>query len=103
MKVGQPNHGAIAPATPSGTGAAKPGTGAAAAGAASPHSPGVAVSVSAQTRQLSSTQRGDADMDMDKVNAVAQAIQNGTFKVNPEAIADKLLANAQEMLQSRMH
>jgi negative regulator of flagellin synthesis FlgM len=42
-------------------------------------------------------------MDMDKVNAMTQAIQNGTFKVNPEAIADKLLANAQEMLQGRMH
>jgi negative regulator of flagellin synthesis FlgM len=52
---------------------------------------------------LSSAQRTDAEMDMDKVKAVAEAIQNGTFKVNPEAIADKLLANAQEMLQGRMH
>jgi negative regulator of flagellin synthesis FlgM len=103
MKIGQPNHGAVAGATTSGTGAAKPGTGAAAGVDAKSQSPGVAVSVSEQARSLSSAQRTDAEMDMDKVKAVAEAIQNGTFKVNPEAIADKLLANAQEMLQGRMH
>jgi len=103
MKIGQPNHGAVPSTTPSGTGAAKPGAGAATAVSADHTNPGVAVSVSAQTRQLSAAQRTDADMDMDKVNAMTQAIQNGTFKVNPEAIADKLLANAQEMLQGRMH
>ncbi len=103
MKIGQPNHGAVSSTTPAGTGAAKPGAGAATAVSTDHPTPGVAVSVSAQTRQLSAAQRSDADIDMDKVNAMAQAIQNGTFKVNPEAIADKLLANAQEMLQGRMH
>ncbi len=29
---------------------------------------------------------------------MAAAIAGGTFKVNPEAIADKLIANAQELL-----
>lgn len=99
MKIGQPSHGAVNAATPSGAGAAKP----AAPTAADPKGPGVAVSLSAQTREMSAAHRGDADVDMDKVNAMTQAIQNGTFKVNPEAIADKLLANAQEMLQGRMH
>ncbi len=38
------------------------------------------------------------DVDMAKVNAVRAAIEQGTYVVNPGAIADKLLANAQEML-----
>ena len=37
-------------------------------------------------------------MDMTKVNAMRDAIRQGTFKVDAEAIADKLLGNAQEML-----
>jgi negative regulator of flagellin synthesis FlgM len=39
-----------------------------------------------------------AEFDADKVARVAQAIDNGTFKVDPEAIADKLIANAHEVL-----
>jgi len=40
-----------------------------------------------------------ADVDMNKVNAVKQSISDGSYKVNSGAIADKLLSNAQEMLQ----
>lgn len=39
---------------------------------------------------------------MAKVEAVRSAIEQGTYVVNPEVIADKLLANAQEML-NRTH
>ena len=39
-----------------------------------------------------------ADVDTAKVDAVRASIAQGTYVVNPEAIADKLLANAQEML-----
>ena len=61
--------------------------------------PGVGVSVSELARALEQTgASGDADIDMEKVNAVRQAIEQNTYRVNPEAIADKLLANAQEML-----
>jgi negative regulator of flagellin synthesis FlgM len=35
---------------------------------------------------------------MDKVNAVRAAIQQGTYKINADAIAGKLLSNAQELL-----
>ncbi|MEO8858434.1 MAG: flagellar biosynthesis anti-sigma factor FlgM [Burkholderiaceae bacterium] len=61
--------------------------------------PGVGVTVSDLARTLEQT-RGDgvADVDMDKVNAMRQAIAQNSFSVNPEAIADKLLANAREML-----
>ena len=61
--------------------------------------PGVGVTVSDLARRLEQTRSGDApEVDMDKVNAVRQAIEQNTFIVNPEAIADKLLANAREML-----
>ena len=42
--------------------------------------------------------RSSADFDAGKVKAVKAAIENGTFKVNAEAVADKLLANAEETL-----
>jgi negative regulator of flagellin synthesis FlgM len=67
--------------------------------AKSTQSAGVAVTVSTLARTLGASSRGEAaDVDMEKVNSVRAAIQKGTFAVNPEAIADKLLSNAQEML-----
>ena len=61
--------------------------------------PGVDVTVSELARALEQTGvSSDADVDMEKVNAMRQAIEQNTYRVNPEAIADKLLANAQEML-----
>lgn len=62
---------------------------------------GVAVTVTVSTlaRTLEAASAGEADdIDAQKVEAVKTAIQQGTYKVNAEAIADKLLANAQEML-----
>ena len=38
------------------------------------------------------------DFDAAKVARISQAIENGTFKINAEAIADKLIANAKELL-----
>ena len=38
------------------------------------------------------------EFDAAKVDRISKAIDNGTFKINPEAIADKLIANAQELL-----
>ena len=100
MKIGQqPDIApaavqAIQPATAKGAQAAPPGT------KSDRKSPGgVAVTVSNLARTLEPTRGGSApDMDLDKVNAVRQAIEQNTFQVNPEAIADKLLANAREML-----
>ena len=39
-----------------------------------------------------------AEFDADKVKRMGDAIANGTFTVNADAIADKLIANAQELL-----
>jgi negative regulator of flagellin synthesis FlgM len=58
---------------------------------------GVAVTVSKLARSLGQAEM-DPDIDAERVAQVKSAIENGTFKANPEVIADKLLANAQEML-----
>lgn len=42
-------------------------------------------------------------VDAAKVSHVKQAIDDGSYKVNPEVIADKLISNARELLQGRQH
>ena len=60
---------------------------------------GASVSVSNLARTLETSDRGvGGDIDNVKVEQIRTAIKEGTYKVNPEAIADKLLANASEML-----
>jgi negative regulator of flagellin synthesis FlgM len=105
MKIGQPSDlpAASPPSQAAATsGAAAKGSPAATANEAASRqasNAGVAVKVSAQVRTLEQASRGEAaEVDMDKVNAVRNAIAQGTYVVNPEAIADKLLANAKEML-----
>ena len=49
-------------------------------------------------RALEQTSRNQGDFDAGKVKAVRTAIENGTFKVDAEVIADKMLANTQEFL-----
>ncbi len=107
MKVGQPAEmpKVSAPSTAASDAAApaKVRQEAAATASSTASSSGVAVTVSTAVRTLEQANRGEAaDIDMEKVNAVRQAIEDGTYVVNPEVIADKLLANAQEML-NRTH
>jgi negative regulator of flagellin synthesis FlgM len=60
-----------------------------------------AAEASAQV-QLSSAAEGlaaaDPTFDSEKVDRIAQAIRDGQFRINAEAIADKLIINAQELL-----
>lgn len=106
MKIGQPSElpalvtqakASASPKTESGPSA----TAAANTSATqSSRSAGVAVTVSSQARALEKSNRAEgADVDTQKVATVRAAIQDGTYVVNPEAIADKLLSNAQEMLK----
>lgn len=69
----------------------------AAAQTASRATAGVPVTLSSAARGVDAG-RSTADFDAGKVRAVKAAIENGTFKVDAEAVADKLLANAQEVL-----
>lgn len=62
-------------------------------------SSGVAVTVSTLARGMEKASRSSAaDIDAQKVASVKAAIQDGSYVVNPEAIADKLLADNKEML-----
>jgi len=77
---------------------------AAAAGAAAKPQPsaGVTVTLSSSTTQaLTGAGGGSSDVfNSEKVEAMKAAIANGSFQVNAEAIADKMLSNAAEMLSS---
>lgn len=44
-----------------------------------------------------------SDFDADKVARIAQAISDGKFEINAEKIADRLIANAHEVLGKAQH
>jgi negative regulator of flagellin synthesis FlgM len=68
-----------------------------AAGAPTGADPSAKVALSSTAETLRAGGAG-ADFDAEKVARMQQAIANGTFQVNAEVIADKLIANAQEVL-----
>ena len=86
--------------------AEKPSAGPEAAGAASAAAKpqaaaGVTVTLSpTATQAMSGASSGNDVFNADKVEAMKSAIADGSFKVNAEAIADKMLSNAAEMLSS---
>lgn len=53
------------------------------------------------TASLLSGASGDGSFDAAKVERIAQAIRDGQFSINADKIADKLIANASELLQPR--
>lgn len=107
MKIGNPTDktvGAPAPVAPGRTATpagAKPQT------VAAPEIPVEASSQvalsSAATQLLSGTDAVAGDFDAEKVARISQAIAEGKFQVNAGAIADKLLANARELLGKPQH
>jgi negative regulator of flagellin synthesis FlgM len=62
---------------------------------------GVTVALTSAARSLTKDAlNSSAEIDTKKVHQMKAAIRDGSFTVNPEAIADKLLSNAQEMLNT---
>ena len=55
------------------------------------------VQLSPEATMLSNAS-ADPSFDSEKVERIAQAIRDGKFSINPGAIADKLIANSQELL-----
>ena len=104
MKIGSPaDQPPVAPAT---TGRTATGDAAAKTDAA----PAAPAEASAQVELsntaaslLSGTGGASAEFDADKVARISQSIADGTFKVNPDVIADKLISNAQELLTKASH
>ena len=96
MKIGHPadKPAAAAAGAPAAAETAKAGQAQAAAATADP-SATVALSSTAATL-LSGGASGE--FDAEKVARMSEAIASGNFKINAEAIADKLIANAQELL-----
>ena len=99
MKIGQPTDNQLLISSAAAQAKGNQSAGLATAISSSTLSAGVAVTVSSLARSMASPGRGDApDVDLGKVDAMKLAISNGQFHFNPEAIADKLLRNAHEML-----
>lgn len=103
MKIGQtpePKPGVVPPAKrpgPETEAAAQAKTAARATPAA-----GASVTVSTLGRTLEATRQAAAsDVDQAKVEQIRSAIADGSYQVDAEAIADKMLANAEEMLRPR--
>ncbi len=99
MKIGPSPENKVSSNLSVQTNSTKSSQSAAATALSSAKSAGVAVTVSTQAQSLGKAvaQEG-ADVDSAKVESVRSAIEQGTYSVNPEAIAEKLLGNAQELL-----
>ena len=105
MKIGpSPDQPVPKPVTsgapaPSDAARAASAAGAAAAAAANPPASeaSATIALSSTASNLLTTGIG-AEFDAQKVARISAAIDDGSFKINPEAIADKLIANAQELL-----
>lgn len=106
MKISQPSENPVTVSNSSAAQAAKNGPTASAlaknAAVTSAPSQGVAFVASGlvQSMDASKVEKG-ADVDMRKVESVRQSIADGSYAVIPEAIADKLLSGAQEMLSRK--
>lgn len=95
MKIGQldNSHKLAAPAADARKSAAPAGS----EQKAAPVEASAKVELSAAASLLAA-EGNTADFDAEKVARIAQAIRDGKFEVNADAIADKLIANTRELI-----
>jgi negative regulator of flagellin synthesis FlgM len=102
MKIGNPADKPVAlPVAGTHAAAAETAKASAAAPGATPGAAGTDASAKVELSSTATTLLSggaSGEYDANKVAQVGESIANGSFKVNPEAIADKLIANAQELL-----
>ena len=103
MKIGQKPElpsalAQAAPAKQQAKAAPQAAGGVAASASSAAAAAGVPVTFSSAAKALDQTSRNQGDFDAGKVKAVRAAIENGTFKVDAEVVADKMLANTQEFI-----
>lgn len=96
MKIGQLENKSVTPAV----GERKPAAGGVAAKpAVAGAEPSAKVELSPTLSALT-TDSTDGVFDSAKVERISNAIRDGKFQINAEAIADKLISNAQELLSN---
>ena len=96
MKIGNPSDkpvGGVSPRTEGATPTSKSGKTSSANGSTSESAK---VTLSTVASGMMSV---EGEFDAEKVSSVKQSIDSGTYKVNPEVIADKLISNAKDLLQ----
>jgi negative regulator of flagellin synthesis FlgM len=103
MKIGSPAD--KPPVAPAATGPTASGKAAAKTQATTvPAEASAQVEISnAAATLLSGVGGSSAEFDTEKVARMSQALADGSFKVDPAAIADKLIANAKELLAKSSH
>ncbi len=69
--------------------------------AAAAPAPSAQVAISSAAKLAASAGGDDGSFDAAKVDRISKAISEGKFTNNANAIADKLVANAQELLSAR--
>jgi negative regulator of flagellin synthesis FlgM len=97
MKIGNPDSNKVS-ATPAGVERADTATAKARGADATAAAAGEASATVALASTNAAQAAAGADFDAAKVERIAQAIRDGRYEVNAEAIADKLIANAHELL-----
>jgi negative regulator of flagellin synthesis FlgM len=94
MKIGPlENKATLAPTSPD----RKSGSSPAAPASSTGPEPSAKVELSAAASVIASG-LADGSFDAQKVERLAGAIREGQYRIDPHAIADKLLANARELL-----
>lgn len=62
---------------------------------------GTAVELSSTARHLALLAGADNDINTVRIDEIRNALKEGTLKINPERIADGLIASAQELVSKK--